>query len=194
MAIHPLGVDPSPFLVPANAILLRKDLKVHFYNHNFAVDADDNYRVIVLRDMGDAWQLLPTHLPPHPDHDDTDALFFRLHLRYSFNFMLLGGDIREKYPPHRIFSMMHSLGVTVGGDNPDCEMVPFNDERWQTELGQAILANVIDVRTSLKEYASDSDEESDGEDEPAPVWDKDGPYTIDWNAHLWTKVELNTIE
>ncbi|KAJ7230245.1 hypothetical protein GGX14DRAFT_538347 [Mycena pura] len=184
MAIHPLGFDPSPFLVPANAILLRKDLKVHFYNHHFTIDADDNYRVIVLRDMGDTQQLLPTHLPRHPEHDNSDALFFRLHLRYSFNFMLLGGDIREKYPPHRILSMMHSLGVTVGGDDPDCEMAALDDDRWQTELGQAILTNVMDVRASLNQYASDSDEESDGEDDLAPVWEKDGPYTIDWNAHL----------
>jgi hypothetical protein len=31
---------------------LRRDLKVHFYNHGFTVDADDNYRVVLLRDMG----------------------------------------------------------------------------------------------------------------------------------------------
>ncbi|KAJ7440279.1 hypothetical protein B0H11DRAFT_2253042 [Mycena galericulata] len=149
--IHPLEVDPAPFLVAANAITIRKDLKVHFYNHAFAVDADDDFRVIVFRDMGDAQRLLPTRLSRDADSDDHDADFFRLHLRYSLSFMLLGGDVTEKYPPHRILNEMQKLGVSAGGiggeDPDDSEMVAFTDERWFTELGQAIFANVMRVRT-----------------------------------------------
>ncbi|KAJ7459978.1 hypothetical protein B0H11DRAFT_2058414 [Mycena galericulata] len=111
--IHPLEVDPAPFLVAANAITIHQDLKLHFYNHAFAVDADDDFRVIVFRDMGDVQRLLPTHLPRRADSDDHDAAFFRLHLRYSLSFMLLGGDVTEKYPPHRILNAMQDLGVSL---------------------------------------------------------------------------------
>ncbi|KAJ7367715.1 hypothetical protein DFH08DRAFT_795851 [Mycena albidolilacea] len=93
-----LDTDPTSFLVAANAITLRIDLEVYFYNHNFTVDADDNYRVIIPREMGNAQKLLPVHLPRHPDCDAGDAPFFRLHLRASLTFMLLEEDISEKYP------------------------------------------------------------------------------------------------
>jgi hypothetical protein len=99
---NPEDLDPAPFIVAANAFVLQKDLKVHFYHHNFAVDADDEYRIIVFRDMGDERTLLPTHLPRCPEHDDADAEFFRLHLRYSPNPTVLGGEISEIYPPGRI--------------------------------------------------------------------------------------------
>ncbi|KAJ7440364.1 hypothetical protein FB451DRAFT_1300451 [Mycena latifolia] len=184
--LHPLGMDSMPFLVAANAITLRKDLKVHFYNHNFTVDADDNYRVVILRDMGKARNLLPTHLPRHPEHDPNDVTFFRLHLRYSMNFMLLGGDIEEEYPPHVILYEMDQLGVPgpCDGDDPDREMAPFDDPRWQTELGQAILTDVIRVKaaTSLNSY---SDEESEsgleGGEESAGVRTLPPPRAWDWD-------------
>ncbi|KAJ7440938.1 hypothetical protein FB451DRAFT_1299346, partial [Mycena latifolia] len=117
--LHPLGLDPTPFL----------DLKVHFYNHNFTVDADDNYRIIILRDVGGVRNLLPMHLPRRPDCDTHDVTFFRLHLCYSMNFMLLGGDLSEKYPPHRILQEMDLLGVPGPGNDPDCEMALLSDPR-----------------------------------------------------------------
>ncbi|KAJ6580302.1 hypothetical protein B0H10DRAFT_2099027 [Mycena sp. CBHHK59/15] len=180
--LHPLGMDSTPFLVAANAITLRKDLKLHFYNHNFTVDADDNYRIVILRDMREARNILPTHLPRHPEHDPNDVTFFRLHLRYSMNFMLLGGDIREKYPPHVILHEMDQLGVPgpCDGDDPDRQMAPFDDPRWQTELGQAILADVIRVKaeTTLNSYSDEESEED--EDESAGVCAPPPPHTWDW--------------
>ncbi|KAJ7768142.1 hypothetical protein DFH07DRAFT_1058382 [Mycena maculata] len=175
-AIHPVGIDPTAFLVAANAITLRKDIKVHFYNHNFTVDADDNYRVVILRDMGEAQKLLPTHLPRHPHYDDNDATFFRLHLRYSMNFMLLGGDVSEKYPPHRILHEMELLGVAGPGDDPDdYEMAPLSDERWGTDLGKAILADTLRARMQLSLYYSDQSDDSDQDSDPAPTTDDAAP-------------------
>ncbi|KAJ7271438.1 hypothetical protein B0H12DRAFT_1229089 [Mycena haematopus] len=180
---HPVGMDTTPFIVAANAVTMRSDLKVHFYNHNFTVDADDNYRVVILRQMGEAQNLLPTYLPRHPEYDADDATFFRLHLRASMKFMLLGGDISEKYSPSHILHEMEELGVPgpVGGQ-PDCEMAPLSDPRWQTELGQAILADVLSGR--MTETSLDSSEGSDPEDTNAQseyisLVDGDG-YLLAW--------------
>ncbi|KAJ7214567.1 hypothetical protein GGX14DRAFT_696652, partial [Mycena pura] len=190
--LHPLGMDCTSFLVSANAIVLRKDLKLHFYNHNFTVDADDNYRIVILRDIGGVQSLLPTHLPRNPGHDPNDVTFFRLHLRYSMNFMLLGGDIREKYPAHVILYEMDQLGVPGPCDGHDAtrEMAPLDDLRWRTELGHAILADVIRVKA-----AADSNSYSDEESESDPEQDENesaGVYTLSrsrswdwgWNSEV----------
>ncbi|KAF7351308.1 hypothetical protein MSAN_01562300 [Mycena sanguinolenta] len=157
-------LDSAPFIVPANAFVLHKDLKVHFYNHNFAVDADEDYRIVVFRDMGDDQALLPTHLPRGSEHDDADAQFFRLHLRYSLNFMVLGGDVSETYPPSRILHLMYELGAGA----QDAEMVSLSDSRWQSELGQAILADELEARASS---LSNSDDSSLDDSESSPVDD-----------------------
>ncbi|KAJ6626726.1 hypothetical protein B0H10DRAFT_2211004 [Mycena sp. CBHHK59/15] len=99
-----------PFVVASNVLTLHKDMKLHFHSNNFAVDVDDNYRIIVLREIGDGQRLLPTHLPRHSGHDAGVDLFLRHHLRYSLNLMRLGGDIRTNYSAHRILDMMEELG------------------------------------------------------------------------------------
>ncbi|KAJ7610016.1 hypothetical protein DFH06DRAFT_1374868 [Mycena polygramma] len=65
---NPEDLDPAPYIVAANALTMRADFKVHFYNHNFAVDVDDEYRIVVLQGMGADHALLPAHLPGHPVH------------------------------------------------------------------------------------------------------------------------------
>ncbi|KAJ7610000.1 hypothetical protein DFH06DRAFT_1346136 [Mycena polygramma] len=158
----PEDLDPAPYIVAANALTMRADFKVHFYNHNFAVDVDDEYRIVVLRDMGADQALLPTHLPGHPVHPGADAEFFRLHLRYSLNFMLLGGDIGDTYPPGLVLAKMEELGVRGEGYG----MVSLSDQRWQTELGQAIFAEHMRYRAALSSHEY-CDEEADA-DEPDP--------------------------
>ncbi|KAJ7854333.1 hypothetical protein B0H13DRAFT_2358541 [Mycena leptocephala] len=134
---------------------------VHFYNYNFTVDADDNYRVIILRDMGEAHKLLPMHLPRHY-HDTDDDTFFRLHLRASMSFMLLGGDISE--------------------NDSDGEMAPLSDERWHTELGEAILAG----RSIYYSEQSDSDD-SESDSDVALATSVSGP--VDLQVQKWVEVE-----
>ncbi|KAJ7718821.1 hypothetical protein B0H16DRAFT_1608318 [Mycena metata] len=176
--------DPTPFIVAANVITLRTDLKVHFYNHNFAVDADDNYRIVVFRDMGDVQSLLPTHLPRRSHDDPADAEFFRLHLRCTLNFMLLDGDISEKYPPHVILNMMEQLGVR----GYDCEMVSLEDKRWQTDLGRAILADELQARADRSIYESqlgdsDSNSDSDSDSEPQELNCQPDGLEVNWDYY-----------
>ncbi|KAJ7182958.1 hypothetical protein C8R43DRAFT_17635 [Mycena crocata] len=170
----PESFDSTPFVVAANALALRTDLKVHFYNHDFAVDADDDYRIVVFRAMGEAQALLPTHLPRRSHDDPADAKFFRLHLRYTLNFMLLDGDVSETYPPHMILNMMEQLGLL--GYDEDREMVSLTDERWQTELGKAILANELKTQMELSLYKS---EKLDNSEDP-PILDLGSPPIYEW--------------
>ncbi|KAJ6516733.1 hypothetical protein C8R47DRAFT_403394 [Mycena vitilis] len=156
---NPEDLDPAPYRVAANALTMRADFKVHFYNHNFAVDVDDEYRIVVLRDMGADHALLPTHLPGHPVQPGADAEFFRLHLRYSLNFMVLGGDIGDTYPPGLVLAKMEELGVR----GEDYDMVPLTDERWQTELGKAIFAEHMRYRAALSSHEYSDDESDDDE-------------------------------
>ncbi|KAJ7625480.1 hypothetical protein FB45DRAFT_1083688 [Roridomyces roridus] len=160
----PPNFDSSPFLVPENIIILRKELKVHFYNHNFAVDVDDDFRIVVFRDMGAEQALLPTRLA---SDNSTMAEFLRVHFRATLNFMLLGGDISDTYPPGKILSMMDELGV--GDDNTDDDMVPLSDERWQTELGKAILADHLQSR--MLDEDSDSSAEGSGVEESTEFYE-----------------------
>ncbi|KAJ7798514.1 hypothetical protein B0H14DRAFT_2906596 [Mycena olivaceomarginata] len=185
--LHPLGMDSTPFLVAANAITLRKDLKLHFYNHNFTVDADDNYRIVILRDMGEAQNLLPTHLPRHPEHDPNDVTFFRLHLRYSMNFMLLGGDIREKYPPHVILHEMDQLGVPgpCDSDDPDREDGAVSRPALADRIGPGDPRGCDSCQGGDKlEFYSDEESDSDSEedeDESAGVCALPPPHVWDWH-------------
>ncbi|KAJ6626725.1 hypothetical protein B0H10DRAFT_508165 [Mycena sp. CBHHK59/15] len=151
--------DKKPYIVAANVITLRKELKVHLHSSNFAVDVDDNFRIVVHREMGSAQQLLPTHLPRHPRHDERTDVFLRKHFCYSLNLTLLGGDVRERYSPNVILSMMEELGV---GD-PDSDMVPLNDPRWHTVLGEAIWADVLRVKTIRSVYEAEGRSERNGD-------------------------------
>ncbi|KAJ7142853.1 hypothetical protein C8R44DRAFT_866134 [Mycena epipterygia] len=99
--------EPTAFIVAANASMLRKDLKVRF--DNFAMDADDNYRIVVFRDLGAEQALLPTHLPRRRRILPPPPTLH--HLCYTLCFMLLGGDFSETYSPGRVLSMMEELGV-----------------------------------------------------------------------------------
>ncbi|KAJ7639923.1 hypothetical protein B0H17DRAFT_1149140 [Mycena rosella] len=79
----------------------------------------------------------------HTEHDAATDHFL----------MLLGGDINEVYPNSVILSMMDELGVDyIGNEDRDAlvvdeqDMAPLDDERWRTELGQVILADVLKSR------------------------------------------------
>ncbi|KAJ7920276.1 hypothetical protein B0H13DRAFT_2319615 [Mycena leptocephala] len=48
-------------------------------DNNIGVDVNDDYRIVVLRDMGPAFFFLPTHLPRHEQHDTIVDSFLRDH-------------------------------------------------------------------------------------------------------------------
>ncbi|KAJ7454600.1 hypothetical protein B0H11DRAFT_2069155, partial [Mycena galericulata] len=165
--------DKTPFILDANVLPMHNSLVFYFHSNHFTVDVDDDYRILVLRAMGDAQLLLPTHLP----HQDAAVNhFLRLHCRYSLCLMLRGGDFEEVHPNWTIIDMMNQLRVnyTGGEDHEESEMAPLDDERWQTVLGQAILANVMQDRMSQSLYESGSDSGFDTPDDnsqpvaPAP--------------------------
>ncbi|KAJ7076670.1 hypothetical protein B0H15DRAFT_578616 [Mycena belliarum] len=163
--------DKSPFLVAANAITMQSQLRFHFHNNHFAVDVDDDYRILVLRAMGDAQELLPTHLPSCAQQDASVDHFFRLHCRHTLNLMLLGGDIKEVYPNSVIMAAMEELGVAYhGSDNENPDMAPLDDERWHTEIGQAILTQVLKNRI---DRSLDESERADEQEESSPPSDSD---------------------
>jgi hypothetical protein len=131
-----------------NVLTLKSELKFHFHSNNFSVDVDDDYRIVILRDMGRALSFLPTHLPRHEQHDIIVDSFLRDHFRYSLGVMILGGDIRETYSRQEVIEM---IGELVGcGRDDERDAVPLADKRWKTDLGQEILANEIRVRTTLR--------------------------------------------
>ncbi|KAK7028714.1 hypothetical protein R3P38DRAFT_2937896 [Favolaschia claudopus] len=153
--------DQAPFVVTPNLITMHSTLKPHFYGNNFTVDVDDNRRIVILRSMGDAQRLLPSHLPDHilptPEVDH----YLRLHCRYTLNAMLLNGDISETYSNGLILQTMHELGVNHIGyhDYHESDMVPFDDPGWTTELGREIMADVLRQRLALSRYRADLEEE-----------------------------------
>ncbi|KAJ7467483.1 hypothetical protein FB451DRAFT_1258682 [Mycena latifolia] len=159
--------DRLSYQVAANVITMQSRLRFHFHNNHFTVDVDDDYRILVLRAMGDEQELLPTHLPRHAKQDAAADHFLRRHCRYSLNLMLRGGDIRDVYSNGAILTMMHDLGVDYigSGDSEPTEMAPLDDERWQTELGKAILENVLHGRTIQR---LDEARQSDFDDEQQP--------------------------
>src|ERR1700761_2131222 len=90
--------DATPFFDGANVLTMQKELIFYWHSNHFTIDVDDDFRILVLRAMGDAQHLLPTHLPGHPQHDAATDHFLSLHCRYSLDLMLRGGDISEFYP------------------------------------------------------------------------------------------------
>ncbi|KAJ7639920.1 hypothetical protein B0H17DRAFT_1216745 [Mycena rosella] len=148
--------ENTPFLVFANVITMHTQLRFHFYNNHFTVDVDDDYRILVLRSMGDVQALLPTHLPYHAQQYAAANGFLRHRCRDSLNLMLRGGDIKEVYPNSVILCMMHELGVDYNGNENrhELDVAPLSDARWQTELGQAVMAEMLRGRIAQSLYES----------------------------------------
>ncbi|KAJ6615016.1 hypothetical protein B0H10DRAFT_2042896 [Mycena sp. CBHHK59/15] len=142
------------FVSPPNVLTMHANLKIHFHNNHFGVDVDDGYKIIILRDIGSTMSFLPAHLPRHPAHDATVDAFLRDHFRFSIATMLLGSDIRATYGPPQINKAMGELGFDDDGDE---YILPLSDERWQTELGQEILENLIRRRATLDSPTGFSD-------------------------------------
>ena len=86
---------------------------------------------------------------------------------------------------------MDQLGVPgpCDGDDPDRKMAPFDDPRWQTELGQAIFADVIRVKaeTSLDSYSneeSESDSSEDKDESARVLHPPRGAWDWGWNCEV----------
>jgi hypothetical protein len=80
---------------------------------------------------------------------------------------------------------MELLGV-AGGD-PDGGMAPLSDERWQIDLGQASLANVMRVRL----YDSNVEDEFDSAPAATPPEKPDqGCGALDWSCYDYNSLGI----
>ncbi|KAK0441458.1 uncharacterized protein EV420DRAFT_1485623 [Desarmillaria tabescens] len=145
---------------PSNALPMHKDL-IPFWNDNaFSVDIDDDYRIIIFREMGSARGLLPAHIPPPPSPNTDFEMFLRCHFHSSIHANILHGDVREDYTSQEIIQLMGDLGV--GDGDEEGNFAPMDDPRWQTVLGKAIWEDVMRVTMSAAGGGYDSTEEEDG--------------------------------
>ncbi|PBK62092.1 hypothetical protein ARMSODRAFT_1089366 [Armillaria solidipes] len=153
---HPI---PQFFETASNAAFLHKDLIPFFHDNAFSVDVDDDYRVLIFRDIGPAEKLLPSHLRVSPNEEPEDW-FLREHFRISLKVCILEGDIDEDYPPPVVLRMMDDLGVNSVGSDDTVELAPMTDPRWQTVIGKSIWENVLETRMAANYVPpDDSDEE-----------------------------------
>ncbi|KAG7439887.1 uncharacterized protein BT62DRAFT_650930 [Guyanagaster necrorhizus] len=108
---------------PSNAILMHKDLISYVDDEAFGVDIDDNYHIVIFREMGSARGLLPTRMPRR-QHDASFELFLRGHFNSSLRANILHGDTREEYSSAAILKMMGELEVEQEDED---ELAPMGD-------------------------------------------------------------------
>ncbi|KAJ6579945.1 hypothetical protein DFH09DRAFT_1076850 [Mycena vulgaris] len=156
--------DSTPFFVSANVFTMQAKLVFHLLSNHFTVDVDDAYW-IVFRTMDGLEGLLPTHFPRDLHHETATDYFLHLHCHHSRAEKRAISVGSEVYSNWSIIAAMHNIGVDYIGSDSDPDgggMAPLSDERWQTELGQAILAEVLEERTAAAlerlEQAADSEE------------------------------------
>jgi hypothetical protein len=82
-----------------------------------------------------------------------DDCFLREHFEHSLRAHLLHGDIFEDYPLEDVVRAVDDLGLWERDD----EEAPFDDPRWNTELGKEILE--CQMRLKFAGYESPSDSE-----------------------------------
>ncbi|KAF8959279.1 hypothetical protein BDZ97DRAFT_1838186 [Flammula alnicola] len=154
------GMSSKDLENSSNATLMHKDLIPYFNDNAFGVDIDDDYHIVVFREMGSARRLLPTHMPLR-EHDASFEMFLRGHFHSSLRANIVHGDIRDEYSTDDILTLMGELGV---GQEDDDELAPMDDPRWQTMLGKEIWEEVLRQRISDADDRYDSDTEEYNED------------------------------
>ncbi|KAK0436121.1 hypothetical protein EV421DRAFT_1981848 [Armillaria borealis] len=148
------GLSSRELEKSSNAVLMHKQLIPFFNDNAFNVDIDDNYHIVIFREMGSARSLLPTHMPPR-EHDPQFETFLRAHFHSSIRSTIFHGDIRNEYSTSTILRMMEELGVGLEDDGDD--VAPMDDPRWQTMLGKEIWEEVIRRRIAEADVGYDSE-------------------------------------
>ncbi len=114
----------------------------------------DDYRILIFRELGSARGLLPTHMPPRQP-DPQFETFLRGHFHSSLRANIFNGDIREEYSTNTIVRMMGELGV---GEEDEDDLAPMDDPWWQTVLGKEIWEDVMRRRIANADVGYDSEE------------------------------------
>jgi len=85
-----------------------------------------------------------------------DDCFLREHFRHCLRVHLLHGDIHEDYPQEVVVKALADLGLW---ERDDVE-APFDDPRWNTELGKEILECHLRMQLERCGYDSSDDDDS----------------------------------
>ncbi len=115
----------------------------------------DNYHIVIFREMGSARSLLPAHMPTREHHPQFET-FLRAHFHSSIRSPIFHGDITNEYSTNTILRMIEELGVGLEDDGDD--VAPMDDPRWQTMLGKDIWEEVIRRRIANADVGYDSEE------------------------------------
>ncbi|TFY82308.1 hypothetical protein EWM64_g1709 [Hericium alpestre] len=130
------GEKALPYQNDDNAILLWKALESHWTNNEFAVDVQDNYRIVRFRSLQEEDNLLPQRLPrtPGPAMDK----FLRKHFAWCLRVNLEAGDISEDddYTDDIFTSFCEDMGLTFIEDDKKKPRASPNHPGWQTDIGK----------------------------------------------------------
>ncbi|KZT40916.1 hypothetical protein SISSUDRAFT_417720 [Sistotremastrum suecicum HHB10207 ss-3] len=143
--------DPSPYVVPQNAIYLHRNLVKPLTDNTIGVD--DDFRIV--RFVGDL-DLQGLSLPSHVSQAQTQRFdtamkeFLRQHFVWCLRVHICGGDVLEDFKEEDIIETMRELGFRVGSDDEEVETPPLDDPLWQTEIGKVCWE--MRVRSSLAGY------------------------------------------
>ncbi|SJK99171.1 uncharacterized protein ARMOST_02459 [Armillaria ostoyae] len=131
----------------SNCTVMHKDLIPYFLDNAFSVHINDNYRIIIFRDMGTVRRLLPMHISP--PHGLETLNFLDAHFHSSLRANILHGDVKDEYGHRAIEDLMDEFGV--GGEDDD-QMVPLSDPWWKILMGKAILKEIMRGRLAAASY------------------------------------------
>jgi len=121
-----------------NAITLREDLLGPWSENMFSVDVDDDYRIIVFKDLPEGLTL-PSHLSP--DSPRPSDYFLRSNFKWCIGVHFFGGDISEDYSVGDVQTLMSEL---IESNN-------LTDEKWQSGIGAEVLEEFMKWSAEAKQ-------------------------------------------
>ncbi|KAH9478921.1 hypothetical protein JR316_0009384 [Psilocybe cubensis] len=166
--------DPNQLYIPGNAITLQKDLADAFFENAIGIDVNDNYRVVLFRDIGPIGEPFKgaTNIRPYfkqPMNRDRfkgpDDIFLRAHFLHCLYVNLYGGDITRQYTREVVDRQMQILRLD-GERRP----LPHNHPLWKKELSRVIYQYYYDSPYKSDDDAADEDS-WDSSDEPIDEMD-----------------------
>ncbi|KAF4614500.1 hypothetical protein D9613_003482 [Agrocybe pediades] len=151
--------DPDDVRIPRNCITMHKSLQTAFMNNSFAIDVDDNYRIVLFEEIGkDALQLLAkegfraSRLKEHillGGENTVEQCFIKAHFKYSLCSKFSGGDASNDYTLWDMEDIVE-LGSKVSPNHPF----------WNSVGGQDLLTLAGQAYKHRRcNYVDDQDEE-----------------------------------
>ncbi|TFY52292.1 hypothetical protein EVJ58_g10101 [Rhodofomes roseus] len=131
----------------SNLLPMRSDIHELWDSNSFSVDVDDEYRIRIFNQ-----DALKAELPPRLKTVPTDKYmnaYLRIHFRQTLIVGLLGGDISYDHSPREVKRMTKALLNPESGENH----VPFDDDRWKTDIGKEIFRYNFEETSQLETEA-----------------------------------------